>query len=48
MVRRSPRPARKAKTAATPPRPALVFRDFVRQLERLSDKAPARKPEGGR
>ncbi len=44
---RTPRPARKAQTKP-PPRPALVFRAFVRQLERLSAQAPPRRPEGGR
>jgi hypothetical protein len=44
MTRSTPRPARKPK-AASAPRPATVFRDFVRQLEKL-DAAP--RKEGGR
>ena len=43
MTRSTPRPARRPK-AAPAPRPATVFRDFVRQLEKLD--APRR--EGGR
>jgi len=42
MTRSTPRPARRPKAAA--PRPATVFRDFVRQLEKLD----APRKEGGR
>ena len=45
MSRSNPRPARKPKAASASPRPASVFRDFVRQLEKL-DASP--RKEGGR
>jgi hypothetical protein len=41
MTRSTPRPARKPKAAREGQnRSALVFRDFVRQLEKLDDKPP--------
>ncbi len=43
MTRTTPRPSRKSK-AATAPRANTVFRDFVRQLEKLD--APSPKKEG--
>jgi hypothetical protein len=44
MIRSTPRPARKPKPAAAA-RSANVFRDFVRQLEKLDSR---QKKEGGR
>ncbi len=46
MPRAAPRPARKAKTTPSSERAALVFRDFVRQLEKLAEK-PAKSKQGG-
>jgi hypothetical protein len=43
MIRSTPRPARKPRPAAA--RAASVFRDFVRQLEKLDSR---QKKEGGR
>jgi len=43
MTRSTSRPVRKPK-AVPAPRPAAVFRDFVRQLEKLD----APRKEGGR
>jgi hypothetical protein len=41
MIRSTPRPPRKPKAARDGQhRAALVFRDFVRQLERLDAKPP--------
>jgi hypothetical protein len=41
MTRATSRPARKPKAAReTQSRAALVFRDFVRQLEKLDDRGP--------
>lgn len=48
MVRAALRPTRKTKVAPAPQRAALVFRDFVRQLEKLSQKPPRGKPEDAR
>ena len=48
MPRAAPRPARKAKITPTSERAALVFRDFVRQLEKLAEKPAKPKQEGAR
>jgi hypothetical protein len=45
MIRSNPRPARKPK-AAPAPRPASVFRDFVRQLEKLDARPPKSSARG--
>jgi hypothetical protein len=46
MTRTLPRPARKPKAVRNgPSRASLVFRDFVRQLEKLDVKPP--KPARG-
>jgi len=48
MIRTLPRPGRKPKADRTgPSRASLVFRDFVRQLEKL-DAKPVKAPRGAR
>lgn len=48
MTRTLPRPARKPKSARNgQSRASLVFRDFVRQLEKL-DAKPEKSPRGAR
>lgn len=49
MTRSSPRPIRKPKTAqGTQNRASLVFRDFVRQLEKLDTRPPKAVRGAGR
>jgi len=48
MIRSSPRPARKPRAERNgQSRSSLVFRDFVRQLEKL-DAKPVKAPRGAR
>lgn len=49
MIRSSPRPARKPKAVrVVQSRATLVFRDFVRQLEKLDARPPKSTREAGR